>query len=944
MRVSPHRTPCLVVALSCAAALAGMAVPAYASEPVEHLSYGQHKPAIDSLHIYFREAIDTASIDLGRMDLVVCSEDDGCTDVPLAGQQISRARDDGRVIEVRLPHGALAALPPAANATLVFGDGAYLNAGGHPSSPERAPVLIGPTTALPQLLWRVEYRDHLNELVLHFHEAVDPASIDEDLLRVTVEPASEEDALFTLSGLEPVRVADGGLVVAYELRPDDRNGLLAVLPSYSQDWWQSYERWLEGSDTIPAGTPFLTVWKEAYERASDGMPTHYDYEVIAVIGHRGAPLPPVGFLRTAVYDADTGMLALTLREPVDPSSVDMGLIRLVGHGDGLNAALDDIFDRVDSGPSQIIAAQKPGGDELPASGLSVRLDPGAYRSLAEGAPNRAEETPVTRGEVRVALLERAEYVADSDEIVLYFAGEVDPIYEGEASCENDDCTVMIEPRQHIQVRDGCCAGLGVDVIRAGGDQRSIIYEIVDYRYNLLAVTDLWVRLYPESYTAISAGTVNGREEVPLEVVSQGEVVAPVRPDNLLAHARYDADGNRLALHFYEKIDPYHLHAGRMSIHDHSDSVRLSASEFASMGTDQKSIVFELSDRNRYGLSLMTGPVLRLEPGAVRSSAAGVEGGGDVMPLDVQGDLLHTLNPDVSADLLLGRAQYNMYEDDAEVVLIFGEAIDPHSVRPSRIAMVNDNCGGVVLSDQDSIRVSEDGKSAVIRVDHETSDILKKTPDMRMRLDRGAFATEAGGTANAAGDVPLVFLGKRTWHGLHVLVSPDVIRGMPCHLTYGVDPLSSILNVSKYGQAYIDRNTKTVMSAVHDALDEWSALNPLITFEQVTDEQPDITIEWMWLRGFRLGEAGPTPDGGVIRVAVRVPDQLGNWNVVGYDLMRYVVSHEFGHLLGLGHHVSEDHLMHGSDEFVQDPYDTLGYNIPPRWEYPPTGIFRCISGC
>lgn len=538
------------------------------------------------------------------------------------------------------------------------------------------------------------------------------------------------------------------------------------------------------------------------------------------------------------------------------------------------------------------------------------------------------------------MLERAEYVVDSDEIILYFAGEIDPIYEGEAICNNNDCTAITEPSPHISLRDGCCRGLGLDIMRTGGNQTSIIYEVIDLRDNLLAITDPWVRLYPESYTSISDGTVNSREEVPVAIVSQGKVVAPVRPDNLLRHAVYNADDNKLTLYFYEEINQFSIYVGRISVHDNSGSITLSVPEFVWVDADQKSIVFELSDHNRYGLSLMTDPVLRLKPGAVRSSAVGLEEGGDRMPLKVQGDLSTTLNPGISAGLLLGRAQYSIHDDPAKVDLLFREAIDPWSIDTSRITLVHDGCVGVVLSDQDSVQVSEDGKSAVIQMGSETSDILQSIPNIRIRLDQGAFATEADGTKNTAGDVPLIFLGKHTWYGSHPVEGPNIVRGIPCHLTYAVESPAEILEPYRLEPAVAAQYTKTVMLTVREGLEVWSRSNPHLTFELITDMAvANIVIELVNFDG-ELGYDyyNCLPVQCAIGVVIVGPGYVedGSHKLVGYEHIMRVVAHEFGHNLGLGHHVSPEHLMFGgrpNDPILQDLFDDLEYNIPDLGRWP-----------
>ena len=47
-----------------------------------------------------------------------------------------------------------------------------------------------------------------------------------------------------------------------------------------------------------------------------------------------------------------------------------------------------------------------------------------------------------------------------------------------------------------------------------------------------------------------------------------------------------------------------------------------------------------------------------------------------------------------------------------------------------------------------------------------------------------------------------------------------------------------------------------------------------------------------------------------------------------DSVTDTIMHEIGHTLGLNHTSDERHLMYGTD-YVQDDFDTLGYDIPDR---------------
>lgn len=645
----------------------------------------------------------------------------------------------------------------------------------------------------------------------------------------------------------------------------------------------------------------------------------------------------LGWSVEGAWYVQDGLIKVLAQEAVDPSSVDPDRIslRISDGGQSTQVPLDGVVAVRDDTEERVILVYLPPDtwEEVSSSKQAfLTLEYGAFMHIPDGSA-------VLKSTVRVAmpdqhitmLLVRLEYNHHTDRFYLNFVDAVN------VSRADWDGVYLREFR-------GSASGpvfrpfLGLDPMVAEGDGGTFVFALDARGREILLGTGRLI-LYTGNDTVASWDHIAAPEK--------SVWVRAVR----LASAEYAADENRLYLRFTDGVNPYSIHLYRMYFFDLVRFEEMRGFGFVGVSDDRRTIILDLSESARYDMSVHTRPWMVIKAGAV-SAADGTDFGHHLVRLKVTGAAdFFPPDPDIPAGLLVGRVDYD--GTAGEVTVRFREAIDPSSINASRIILVYDRCAGTTLSGQEMVQVAEDGKSAVVQI----GSILKKAPTL-IRLTQGSFATEANGTENAAGDVLVpeqhrlgaipadgedmsqTFTGERTLRALDITQEM-----MPCRLTYSVDPISSILNVSKYGQAYINRNDEIVASAVRDGLAAWSELNPFIIFEEAADENADITVEWMWLRWLKLGDARYSSDvGGTIRSVIRVPDQVGNWNVVGYDLLRNTVTHEFGHILGLGHHTNPDHLMWGDDDFVQDPFDTLGYNIPPRWEYPPTGIFRCTSGC
>lgn len=125
-----------------------------------------------------------------------------------------------------------------------------------------------------------------------------------------------------------------------------------------------------------------------------------------------------------------------------------------------------------------------------------------------------------------------------------------------------------------------------------------------------------------------------------------------------------------------------------------------------------------------------------------------------------------------------------------------------------------------------------------------------------------------------------------------------------------------------------KHKEFIKEAVHEGLNLWTRENPELVFEEITEGEPDIHISWIEFEGTHMGLGclDCLKIGATIEVVLEQPGCTGE--IVQYDkgMITNIVAHEFGHNLGLEHNDDENHLM-WSDNNIQTPYDTLGYNIP-----------------
>ena len=121
----------------------------------------------------------------------------------------------------------------------------------------------------------------------------------------------------------------------------------------------------------------------------------------------------------------------------------------------------------------------------------------------------------------------------------------------------------------------------------------------------------------------------------------------------------------------------------------------------------------------------------------------------------------------------------------------------------------------------------------------------------------------------------------------------------------------------------------VRDAIRDGINDWAELNPGLVFTPSHEDRYDVTIEWIdssvaWgveyhdrSAGNRIGIDFDTPE----------PDAYGA-SLMNPDVVRYVMAHELGHVLGIGHSAEKGHLMYGLTNPKPDRVlNDRGYDIP-----------------
>ena len=541
----------VIAASACVITLAGYAVPAYASSHtvsaqliddslVGYGDYGRDllAHAYFTIHgeirISFIDKIDRSSIDLDRVHLIGCVGDD-CVIFPLAGQKISEGTEYVTMLAVALPHDVQDVLQSDMRLSVVLQDGAYTSREGNPNPPESTGVrMIG--ESYPQLIERVQYEPDRNELTLLFSEAINTDSIHESYIKIITTDSLDH---FTLSGQEPVRVAEDKTHVVYGLAQQYRDKLLAATYPSINIQHGAYER---ASDRLAAfgvltsieiRTPYsedprgewladrLLIVHGQYKRDDNRIAmlatvTEFESESRYTISQ-----VPVKSGASAHYTTDDNMLALDLGEEIDRFSIYASRIHIYDDSKIISMSASE-FVRVGDDERSIFFELSPHNRYVMSfmAEPSILLGPGAFRTHA-GVTAGVTESDARRVPLEMSgdavflldptvptgvLLGRAEYslARDTATLVLHFREAID------VSLINTDFITI--------VNDGC-SGMALsdwEIVSVGKDKKSVVFGI-DVS-DVMALRDMrsaWVRLEQGAFATAANGTVNNAGDVPL---------------------------------------------------------------------------------------------------------------------------------------------------------------------------------------------------------------------------------------------------------------------------------------------------------------------------------------------------------------------------------------------------------------------------------------------
>ncbi len=127
------------------------------------------------------------------------------------------------------------------------------------------------------------------------------------------------------------------------------------------------------------------------------------------------------------------------------------------------------------------------------------------------------------------------------------------------------------------------------------------------------------------------------------------------------------------------------------------------------------------------------------------------------------------------------------------------------------------------------------------------------------------------------------------------------------------------------------NRQSIKNALDNALISWEEENDLV-FEQ-TNTLPDMQIEWQTIASNSHAGLATYSEKhkGVITIGLGKFDCNNNYVQYDGNLLHQTIMHEIGHILGLGHHTEETHLMYGVDNIDLRSIENFEYVIPKHYD-------------
>ncbi len=124
------------------------------------------------------------------------------------------------------------------------------------------------------------------------------------------------------------------------------------------------------------------------------------------------------------------------------------------------------------------------------------------------------------------------------------------------------------------------------------------------------------------------------------------------------------------------------------------------------------------------------------------------------------------------------------------------------------------------------------------------------------------------------------------------------------------------------------NKQIIQNAVDDAFTSWAEKNENLVFEK-TNTLSDIQIKWQTVASHSHAGLATYSEKykGIITIGLGKFDCKNNFVQYDNNLLHQTIMHEIGHILGLGHHPEETHLMYGFEGIDFKSIDNFEYDIP-----------------